>query len=126
MFVRATNRKDLSKKVGFYGYGPVRFEIDPAQLGRSDWWAYTGDSYGTTSPSAIAKRSTVETVGTERQYLRSSNEIMFDAGIPKSAIRRVYVDGKKNREQVIADLRDAGFSEINGRKLEDFVVLQRY
>jgi len=123
VFVRASAQANPGGKRGFYNYGPVRFIIDPKQLGRTDWWAYNSDSFGQTGRQSLGGRSYVKDVGGPKQYNGRSNEIMFEQGIPKEAIKGVYVRGTTTRRKVLADLKARGIKEINGTPIEKFVKL---
>lgn len=117
-FVRATKR-DVTPS----GYG-YRFVIDANEMGRLDWWAFDHDNYGHSGYTdwhryVGAKRRT--SVDGFKENLQSGNEIMFPGGIKPSAIKRMYTS-RENRTRIIETLKARGITEINGKKVEEFIL----
>ena len=105
----------------FCGSG-YRLIIDEAELGRTDWYAYTGDSYGTTKPSRLhSRQGSEEFVKGQNKSFRPSNEIMFRQGIPATSIQKIRCPGEHERGRLLQAFRNAGITEVNGVPIEDFV-----
>ena len=106
----------------FCGSG-YRLIIDEAELGRTDWYAYTGDNFGTTQPSTFHSRQGSEEFvrGQKEGYYQSGNEIMFRQGIPATSIQKIRCPGERERGRLLQAFRNAGITEVNGAPIEDFV-----
>lgn len=106
----------------FCGSG-YRLIIDEAELGRTDWYAYTGDNFGTTQPSTFHSRQGSEEFvrGQKEGYYQSGNEIMFRQGIPATSIQKIRCPGERERGRLLQAFRNAGITEVNGVPIEDFV-----
>ena len=106
----------------FCGSG-YRLIIDEAELGRTDWYAYTGDNFGTTQPSTFHSRQGSEEFvrGQKEGYYQSGNEIMFRQGIPATSIQKIRCPGERERSRLLQAFRNAGITEVNGVPIEDFV-----
>jgi hypothetical protein len=96
--------------------------FSPRLFKRVDWWRYNTDGYGNTN-SHQAHGSSV-TYGKKRYEtdLNGLNEILFEGGVGLKDIVAVVVDDSDERKQMIAALKKAGKTEINGKSLEDFIV----
>jgi hypothetical protein len=96
--------------------------FSPRLFKRVDWWRYNADGYGNTN-SHQAHGSSV-TYGKKRYEtdLNGLNEILFEGGVGLKDIVAVVVDDSDERKQMIAALKKAGKTEINGKSLEDFIV----
>ena len=102
--------------------GPYRVIYDVDILGRTDWYAYTGDSFGTTRPSTMSTRlSPVDFVLQMKQKYREGNEIMFRQGIPLSSFSGIVCETTSDRAALLAEFQTEGITEINGVPLAQFV-----
>ena len=104
----------------FCGSG-YRLIIDEAELGRTDWYAYTGDNFGTTQPSTFHSRQGEFVRGQKEGYYQSGNEIMFRQGIPATSIQKIRCPGERERGRLLQAFHNAGITEVNGVPIEDFV-----
>ena len=109
-----------------YCGGPYRIIYDEAILGRTDWYAHTSDSFGTTSPSKMAARlSPVDFVQAMKQSYASDNEIMFRQGIPVSSFTGIVCETTGDRADLIAKFKAEGITKINGVPLAQFIKVGR-
>ena len=105
-----------------YCGGPYRIIFDVGELGRTDWYAHTSDSFGTTSPTRMAQRLTpVDFVKQMKQSYKSDNEIMFRQGIPVSSFTGIVCEDTAHRAELIQKFQAQGIQEINGIPLAKFV-----
>jgi hypothetical protein len=102
-------------------YGKVRFVIRADELGRMDWWAFNADRYGAAGPNQMAERWTAPRMVTGD--IAGSNEVIFQKGIPVSGIEKVVVGSEEHRKRLIRKIRKEGVRKINGKKIEDFIVV---
>ena len=102
--------------------GPYRIIIDQKELGRTDWYAYTFDNFGTTRPSEMAARLKPEDFvkGMKRNY-QYGNEIMFRRGIPLSSFTGIKCETQAARTELIRKFKLQRITEINGVPLEKFI-----
>lgn len=114
--------------------GQAKLVIDKKVMGRSDWFFYNSDEYGSTRPGQFEKRVFAPRVKKlvksqpfvdtfdPNDFLGSSNEVMFQHGIHQKDILAVVVRNLDERNKIIQALRDKGLETINGKALEDFIV----
>ena len=104
--------------------GPFRVIYDPDILGRTDWYAHTSDSFGTTRPSQMAKRLTpVDFVRQMNRHYEDGNEIMFRHGIPISSFTGIVCEHASDRADLLAKFAAEGITEINGIPLAKFITI---
>lgn len=97
-----------------------RIIISPEVMERTDWYAYDHDNYGSTSD--LASRDTpVDFIKKMATKYRSGNEIMFRRGIPKEQFTGIVCPSDTKRAQLLTKLQQAGFTEINGVPVQDFL-----
>ena len=102
--------------------GGYRIIIDPKELGRTDWYAYQGDSYGRTDPSTMSGRLPgLDFVAEMKRRYRTGNEIMFRHGIPSSSVIGVTCDTQKDRTALLDLLKKNGITEVNGIPISQWV-----
>lgn len=118
-------KRDFADSFGGWGY---RILIDPKELARTDWYAYTSDEFGTTSEFTFKYRPSsikfIREMNSGDIYYRN-NEVMFRKGIPKSSFIGVAVDDEYQRQKLIQKLKEAGITEVNGIKIEKFIKVQK-
>ncbi len=115
VFTRMTKAKSIRG-----GYD-VKVILKPETLGRTDWYAYSGDQYGTTRASMVGNRSAVKELG--RAANNGSNEVMFEHSISASDIDSVVVNFS-TREELLAKLNKAGIKKIGGKPIEKVIVTE--
>lgn len=99
-----------------------RIIIDPKELERTDWYAYTSDSFGTTEEGEMLNRKkAVDFIKAVADRWRPSNEIMFRQGVPKEHFTGIVCPNESRRATLLEKLKEAGITEINGVPVEDFV-----
>ena len=102
--------------------GPYRIIYDPDILGRTDWYAYTGDKFGRTSPSLMATRlSPVDFVKAMKTSYERNNELMFRQGIPVSSFTVIECEDTGYRADLLAKFAAEGITEVNGIPLAQFI-----
>lgn len=105
-----------------YAGGPYRILIDEKELGRTDWYAYPGDEFGTTDPSKMSSRMTgTDFAAAMKQSYRTGNEIMFRHGIPTSSFIGIRCETQAARTELIRRFKLAHMTEINGIPLDQFI-----
>ena len=96
--------------------------FDTSPLERTDWYAYTGDTYGKTAESYMQRRLGTEEHFTElkRRY-HDSNEVMFRKTLPLNTLKEIRTPTDSDRQQLITLLHNKGITRYNGILLEDFI-----
>ncbi len=114
-----------SFKAHYKGAG-YRIHVDIKELERTDWYAYDNDNYGGTGKDRdFDKRmSAKEFISSLNNHYTISNEVMFRKGIRKESITCISCDDDKLRTNLIEEFKKAGITEINGKKVENFVIKQ--
>lgn len=109
----------------FAGSG-YRFIYDKKLLGRTDWYAYTGDKYGTTKGAAFEQRNSVrEFIDSIFGNFESDNEIMFRKGIGKEFLSAIHCDSESMKDSLIAALKGKNMHDINGVPIGKFIIVKR-
>lgn len=99
-----------------------RIIIDPREMERTDWYAYTSDSYGTTAEDEFLSRPTpVDFIKGMATSYRHGNEIMFRQGIAKESFTGISCQSEALRAQLLEEFKQAGITDVNGIPVEDFV-----
>lgn len=99
-----------------------RILIDPKEMQRSDWYAHTGDSFGSSDADALAGRlSPVEFIKEMSTSYRSGNEIMFRQGIAKESFTGISCQSSSLRAELLEKFKEAHITAVNGIPIEDFV-----
>lgn len=104
-----------------YGLSDYMLIFDTKSLERTDWYAYTGDRYGTTETSTFNRR-----YGTAAHFKEASsnynvsNEVCFPKTMPMTYLKEVRVPSAE--KQILIDkLHAAGIYDINGIRLENLI-----
>ena len=102
--------------------GPYRMIIDSRELGRTDWYAYTGDEFGTTRPNMMQGRlPATEFAKAMNKSYQSGNEVMFRHMIPSTSFTGVMCETKAERDALLQAFRAEGITEVNGIPIDKFV-----
>lgn len=100
----------------------------PEVFDRTDWYSYNSDTYGSTDDDYFVERLSPDTIFDKTtnpsSYYSSSNEQMFRTGIGARFIESIEV-GSDSRDGIIAELRSMGLEEINGKPIEEVVILRK-
>lgn len=128
VFTRIAMKGQIGKQSygsSFAGDG-ARFVFDKKVLCRTDWYAFTGDEFGTTVPSTFDSRLGAASHFDElNNYYHSSNECMFRKSLSLKDLTGINCDTDSLRSDLIDELRRRGIREINGVKIEDFIKVRR-
>jgi hypothetical protein len=99
-----------------------RIIIDPKEMQRTDWYAFEGDSFGTSEAFALASRpSPVDFIKNMATSYRSGNEIMFRHGIAKESFIGISCQSGSLKAELLDKFRKANITAVNGIPIEDFV-----
>jgi len=109
------------RHLGLHSHG-ARVLIDADQVGRSDWYFFNFDNFGRAGPAQFRERKLVPEIRGTLPRLASSNEMVFQHGIPVDALRGVVIPNAQARRRIIQKLRDAGITEVNGKPIEKFIM----
>lgn len=122
VFTRIVHNRDISNSESRYGYfGDYVFVFDKKTLARTDWYAYTSDKYGRTTPSVFNSRPGTEKFLEEtNSSYHKSNEVLFRKALPMDTLTEVRVPSR-DVKPLIDMLKQKGIKEINGIKLEDLI-----
>lgn len=122
VFTRVANEAQRGKMNG----AVVVFK--PEVFDRTDWYSYNSDSYGSTEDSDFVRRLSPDTVfdntTNPNSYYSSCNEQMFRTGIGAGFVESIEVDFN-SRYGIITELRSMGLEEINGKPIEEVVILRK-
>ncbi|WP_288312058.1 hypothetical protein [uncultured Selenomonas sp.] len=99
-----------------------RIEIDPRVLGRTDWYSYSGDEFGTVEPGTFkTRRSLDKMVKEEKMRYNTGNEIIFRNGIKTDKFIGINCDTDSERQDLIDEFHREGINEVNGVPVEKFI-----
>lgn len=102
--------------------GPYRIIIDPAELGRTDWYAYTMDNFGTTeTPDMLGRLPATDFAAEMKRRYRNSNEIMFRHAIPMESFTEIVCESAADRATLLKEFKAEGIFEINGIPIATFI-----
>ena len=122
VFTRITNEAERGKMNG----AVVVFK--PEVFDRADWYSYNYDTYGSTDDEYFVDRlspdTIFDTITNPNSYYSSCNEQMFRTGIGAGFVESIEV-GSDSRDGIIAELRSMGLEEINGKPIEEVVILRK-
>ena len=100
----------------------------PEVFDRTDWYSYNYDTCGSTDDDYFAWRLSPDTIFDKTTNPNSNysigNEQMFRTGIGAGFVESIEVDSSQ-RNGIIAELRSMGLEEINGKPIEEVVVLHK-
>jgi hypothetical protein len=106
-------------------HGRYQIIIDLKEMDRTDWYAYSGDSYGATDLYYM-RTNPIDFIKSMTQQYRSSNEIMFRHGIPKEHFLGIACQDDYNRQCLIDKLQKAGINDVNGKPINKFIKVRKY
>jgi hypothetical protein len=115
-------RKHVTKGKMGSGY---RYYYDPEEMfRRTDWFAYSGDSYGVRNPAAKSYFKGATDFDKpnwfgELMSVENGAEIMFLGGVDMSMVRAFPVVGRI-QNQLIDEFTKLGINQINGIPLNEF------
>lgn len=107
-----------------------RIIIDPAEMTRTDWYAYTNDNFGNAkmSTDGIPSSRTFDQRETPIDFIkkmtsryRCTNEIMFRHGISSDKFVGISCETDTMRNELLDKFKASGVAEIHGVPIEDFV-----
>lgn len=102
--------------------GPFRIIIDEKELGRTDWYAYPNDSFGTTKPSdMLGRMSATDFARAMNKSYEEGNEIMFRQIISSESFTGILCETKSDMTQLLQALKAEGITTINGIPIAQFV-----
>lgn len=114
--------KDQTTFNDWDGSRPYKLILDRAVLGRTDWYGYTADKYGSTKLLRPQNRGVAIIQAIDGNYGKS-NEIMFPVGNSPRFLRGVSAPTEEHKAELIAELTQQGITEINGRTLEEAIIV---
>lgn len=124
VFCRIAMKNNVGKERYSHSFsgGPYRIIIDRKELTRTDWYAYTGDEFGTTDGRTFSGRHTVQRhFRALASSYESSNEVMFRRSVNSESFVEIRCESSNHRISLINALNAAGIHEINGQPLEKFI-----
>lgn len=99
-----------------------RILIDLKEMQRTDWYAYTSDSFGTTAEGDMLYRpSPVDFIQKMATSYRVGNEIMFRQGIARESFIGISCQTEALKARLLEKFKEAGITAINGIPVKDFV-----
>lgn len=113
----------MQKEESLYG-GEAVFIFENDILDRLDWYAFNEDKYGGTDQKAFIWRvAPTELFEEQKQNFELSNEQMFRLGISLTKLKYIACGSEKSAKAIVYTLLEAGINEINGRPLEEVIVI---
>lgn len=128
IFTRIAMKGQVGKKEysSSFAGGGARFLFDNSVLNRTDWYAFTGDEFGTTVANTFNGRLGAAAHFDElNSSYYSANECMFRKSLNLSDLTAIRCDTDSLRADIIDELHKRGIYEINGIKVEDFIKVRR-
>jgi len=115
--------KNSSESVKSAKYN-IAFVFEPDLLDRTDWYTYESDKYGSTDPETFKQRySPKSLVASQKNTWSTGNEQMFRSGISLEKVKAITGATEHDVGLIIETLHDAGIKEINGKPIEQIVVI---
>ncbi|MBQ8963548.1 MAG: hypothetical protein IJ089_07105 [Clostridia bacterium] len=117
----------LKQNVGMESYsdsfsnGPYRFLFKPEVLGRTDWYAFSGDSYGKTYGDFETRNGVQEHFQDLQRWYKSSNECMFRHALGLEDLKEIRCKTDYDRFKLIDRLNQQGITQINGQPLAKII-----
>ena len=124
VFTRIAMKNDVGQRrfSSSFASGDYQFIFDRKVLGRTDWYAYDDDEFGTTLASTFADRKSVsdhlDHLGL-RYY--SANEVMFRKSLSLADMTEIRCENSWLKDDLVDALHNVGIYEINGTKIEQFI-----
>ncbi len=105
-----------------FASGKYQFIFDKRVLNRTDWYAYTGDNFGTTQARTFNSRNGLSDHfdALNRSY-HSSNEVMMRKSISLGDLTTIRCRDTTAKRMLIDQLHSKGITHINGKKIEDII-----
>lgn len=108
-------------------WGNIAFIYHPRILDRTDWWGSEHDNYGNTKNSTFAEYKGAEDYikkmhNNHKNGGTSSAEITIKKASSANDLMGVWTTSSEKRHEVINLLKENNIHEVNGMKVEDFVV----
>lgn len=126
VFVRLAMKNQVGKahfSSSFAG-SDIRVIFDVKELGRTDWYAYTSDNFGSTVFGYQERNSALDIMRILKGSYHPSNEFMFRNGIRREAITGLVVDSHGQRAELLELFRNKGIRSYNGVAIEDFITVR--
>lgn len=105
--------------------GPIELVIDPSIANRVDWYSYSNDAYGSNPIKNNSKTEAPESALKRITQGDKRGEQFFSYGIGLEKIMFVACSTNEQRSALLRELLSNGIEEINGKPVEEWVVLQR-
>lgn len=96
---------------------PTKVIFHPRIYQRADWWGNNGDSFGKPLDGPAGRYTRLGKNATQ------TNEQAFEGGISVRDVAGVVCEDPDDREKIVSELEKAGFVEVNGIPLDEFVVV---
>lgn len=128
VFTRIAMKGNVGKESFDDSYcgGPYRFIFKADVLGRTDWYAYTGDNFGRTSSYDFDNRYGVsDHFYALRGRYKSSNECMFRHALGLQDCTEIRCGSQGAKDDLIRELMSHGIHSINGKSLTAFIKVTR-
>ena len=119
VFLRMTRKRKMLDDSD----GEFRLLIDPAEAGRTDWWAFNEDNFGRAGPEHAGGRWKLGEMLKPHGHVSDNNEVIFQKGVKPGSIMGVVAMSSTKRDKLLNALRAKGVTEINGKKIEDFITV---
>ncbi|MBI3633399.1 MAG: hypothetical protein HY226_03855 [Candidatus Vogelbacteria bacterium] len=103
--------------------GAICLIFDSDILGRTDYYCYNSDKFGSTTPDNFNSRVTPEQLLEQQRVsgFKASNEIIFRHGVAVKDIRFIAVTSQDQKNALIKSFTDAKITEINGQSLDNYI-----
>lgn len=118
----------MNKQVGRHDFsdsplsGTYHFVFDRKVLTRTDWYAYTGDNFGTTEGSTFTgRRGIADHFAALNKRYNNCNEVMLRKSVGLSDLKEIRCDDTFERQALIDALRHRGVNSVNGKPIESII-----
>jgi uncharacterized alkaline shock family protein YloU len=126
VFARLATKNAVGNAIYSDSFLATKYRIiyDIRVLERTDWYAYTSDTFGSTSPGFMnARLSPDKFIEKMNTSYRPSNEIMFRNALPHEDAIGIVCQNSTFREDLLDILKAKGVSKINGVPIGKFVTV---
>lgn len=129
MVTDAAKNKTFSSS---FASGSYQLVYNTDVLDRTDWFAYTKDTFGSTRDldkftAREYGQELVDSMATGGfSGYATSNEVMFQTGLPNRDIQGIFASTEDGKKALIEALEAKGITELNGKPLTEAIEVRKY
>lgn len=124
--VAMDNNVGVERFSSSFAEGSYQFIFDKKALARTDWYAYTGDEFGSTIERVFHRRNSVSAhFDALNGHYYANNELMFKKSLSLNDLQEIRCRSQQEKQELIDLLNAKGITTINGKKLDKYIKVTR-